>query len=249
MMRAAAPVPGGGEPQCRHGEKLMRSRLALVVLLGLALLAGCAAKSQRRLNMMDGALGAGAGRILVAMTDVPPVDTRFPGAECLECGSVPAANASLTHHVRALPREGVAELKDRAAELVQARGATPLVLIEALQTKSFPDIPGPARHMAPKDFRGLRDKLNVDKLLLIQVDALGVHRNYSRSANAEPKAVFEGHVLLVNLHTNQLEWYHTIKIAKAAEGAWAEPPKFPRLTKAYLQALELGKEEVLRLLR
>ncbi|MGM9482577.1 hypothetical protein ACS5PN_15400 [Roseateles sp. NT4] len=226
----------------------MRSRLALVALLGIALLAGCAAKPQKRVSMAEGALGASAGRIGVVMTALPKVDTQFPGAGCLLClATASAMNSSLTDHVRTLPPEDVAGLKDRAAALIKAKGATPVVFPDALQVQSLPDFSGTDPNAAQKDFRGLRDKLNVDKLLLIQVDTIGVHRTYSAYVpTAEPKAVFEGKALLVDLKTNSLEWYHTYKFVKAADGPWDEPPKFPRLTNAYFQALELGKDEVLQ---
>ena len=89
--------------------------------------------------------------------------------------------------------------------------------------------------------------MQVDKLLLFQVNNIGVHRTFAAYVpTAEPKEVFNGSALLVDLKTNLLEWYHPFSIVKAADGAWDEAPKFPRLTNAYFQALELGKDEALR---
>ena len=226
----------------------MRSRLALAALLGLALLTGCASKPQLPVSIADGALKADAGRIGVAMTAVPKVDTQFPGAGCLLClAAASAMNSSLTDHVRTLPPEDVAGLKDRAAALIKAKGATPVVFPDPLQAQALPDFSGTEPNAARKDFRVLRDKMQVDKLLLIAVDTIGVHRTYSAYVpTAEPKAVFKGTALLVNLKTNQLEWYHSFNVVKAADGAWDESPKFPRMTNAYFQALELGKDEALR---
>lgn len=226
----------------------MRSRFALAALLGLALLAGCASKPLRPMTLAPGALKAEAGTIGVAMTAVPKVDTQFPGASCLLClAAASAMNSSLTDHVRTLPPEDVAALKDRAAALIQAKGAKSVVISTALQVNALPDFSGTEPNAARKDFRVLREKLQVDKLLLIQVDNIGVHRNYSAYVpTAEPKAVFNGSALLVDLKTNLLEWYHPFYTVKAADGAWDESPKFPRLTNAYFQALELGKDEALR---
>ena len=226
----------------------MRSCLALAALLALALLTGCASKPQLPVSMADGALKADAGVVGVVMTAVPKVDTQFPGAGCLLCmAAASAMNSSLTDHVRTLPPEDVPALKDRAAALIQAKGAKSVVISTPLQVDTLPDFSGTEPNAARKDFRTLRDKLQVDKLVVIQVDNIGVHRTYSAYVpTAEPKAVFNGKVLLVNLKTNQLEWYHPFSLVKAADGAWDESPKFPRLTNAYFQALELGKDEALR---
>lgn len=226
----------------------MRSYLALAALLGLAMLTGCASKPQLPVQLKEGALKPNAGVVGVAMTAVPKVDTQFPGAGCLLCmAAASAMNSSLTDHVRTLPPEDVASLKERAAGLIQAKGAKSVVISTTLQIDALPDFSGTEPNAARKDFRALRDKLQIDKLMVIQVDNIGVHRNYSAYVpTAEPKAVFNGKALLVDLKTNTLEWYHSFNVVKAADGAWDESPKFPRLTNAYFQALEMGKDEALR---
>lgn len=226
----------------------MRFRSALAAVLGLAVLAGCATKPQLPVSMAEGALKADAGVVGVAMTVVPKVDTQFPGASCLLClAAASAMNSKLTDHVRTLPPEDVTALKERAAALVQAKGAKALMISVPVQIDALPDFDGTSPNAARKDFRGLRDKLQVDKLVVFQVNNIGVHRTYSAYVpTAEPKAVFNGLAMLVDLKTNVLEWYHPFNIVKAADGAWDEPPKFPRLTNAYFQALELGKDEALR---
>jgi hypothetical protein len=40
------------------------------------------------------------------------------------------------------------------------------------------------------------------------------------------------------------ELYVPLQLEKAADGAWNEAPKFPGLTNAYYQVLELGKDAV-----
>lgn len=57
-------------------------------------------------------------------------------------------------------------------------------------------------------------------------------------------AVVSGEGYLVNLNSNVLEWYLPINISKGADGNWDEAPKFPGLTNAYFQAIELGKEAI-----
>lgn len=227
----------------------MRFQFLPALVLGLAALAGCSTvPPQKPLSLPATALKAEAGQIGVAMSAVPKVDTQFPGAGCLLClAAASAMNSSLTDHVRTLPPEDVPALKDRAAALIKAKGGAPVVLGSALDVRALPDFKSDALNVARKDFRSLKDKHQVDKLLMIQIDTLGVVRNYSSYVpTSEPKAVFSGTAYLVDLKTNALEWYHPFNITKAADGNWDESPKFPRMTNAFFQALEQGKDEILR---
>jgi hypothetical protein len=228
----------------------MRLRFTYVALVGLAFfLGGCASTPpQQPLAMQPASLKAEAGRIGVAMSNVPKVDTEFPGAGCLLClAAASAMNSSLTDHVRTLPPEDVPALKDRAAALIKAKGGMPVLLGSPLDVKTLPDFKSETPNAARKDFRGLKDKHQVDKLLMIQLDTIGVVRNYSAYVpNGEPKAVFSGTAYMVDLKSNALEWYHPFSITKAADGDWDQAPKFPRMTNAFYQALELGKDEILR---
>lgn len=228
----------------------MRLRFVSIVLMGLAfVLGGCAVTPpQQPMAIKPASLQAESGRIGVAMTAVPKVDTQFPGAGCLLCiAAASAMNSSLTDHIRTLPPEDVPALKDRAVALIKAKGGTPVAIDAALDVNALPSFSGDAPNMARKDFRGLKDKHQVDKLLMIQITTIGVVRNYSAYIpNGEPKAVFNGTAYLVDLKTNALEWYHPFTVTKAADGNWDESPKFPRMTNAFFQALELGKDEALR---
>jgi len=227
----------------------MRLSFMPIVALGLAILGGCASTPpQQPMTMQATALKAEAGRVGVAMSNVPKVDTQFPGAGCLLCmAAASAMNSSLTDHVRTLPPEDVPALKDRAASLIGAKGAKPVTIDAALDVSALPDFKSEVPNFARKDFRGLKDKHQIDKLLMIQINTIGMVRTYSAYIpTAEPKAVFNGTAYLVDLKTNALEWYHPFSVTKAADGAWDESPKFPRLTNAYFQALEMGKDEILR---
>ena len=96
---------------------------------------------------------------------------------------------------------------------------------------------------AAKDFSSLKSQLNVDRLLVIDINALGALRTYSAYIpTSDPKAVLRGTGYIVNLSNNALDWYLPVNILKSAEQSWDEPPKFPGLTNAYFQAIEVGKD-------
>jgi hypothetical protein len=83
--------------------------------------------------------------------------------------------------------------------------------------------------------------------LVISITSLGFLRTYSAYIpTSPPKGLLEGVGYMVNLKTNNYEWYERVTIIKSADGNWDEPPQFPGLTNAYFQTLELGKDSFLR---
>src|SRR4029079_13742290 len=109
----------------------------------------------------------------------------------------------------------------------------------------FKDRPNPEAGFARKDFSALRASAGIDRLLVIHVAALGAWRNYSAYIpNGPPVAVFKAQAYIIDLVTHKYDWYQEFALSQAAEGPWAEPPKFPGLTNAYFQVLERGKDSI-----
>jgi hypothetical protein len=209
-------------------------------------LGGCATAPQLPVPMSGSSISSAGGRVGIAMSPLPKVDTEFPGAGCLLCIAVASAtNSKLTDHVRTLPASELTDLKRQAAAAVAKKGATAVLFDDDLKVSDFPDFKSDQPNVARKDFRTLREKFNVDRLLVIDVAALGVWRDYSAYVpTSDPKAILKGQAYLVNLRSNALEWFAPLNIVKAA-AVWDQPPKYPDLTNAYFQAIELGKDTVL----
>jgi len=231
----------------------MRFHLMPVALLGLTVaLGGCAvppSPERAESPLPAQALRADAGRVGVAMSPVPRADTEFPGAGRLLCLAVASiAHGPLTDHVRTLSPQDLPALKDRAAALLKARGATPVILPDALDVTALADLPGDGPDAAPrKDFRPLKGRHQLDKLLVIEIESLGVARRYSRCiVDGEPLAVFNGAIYLVDLKTNTLEWRHAVHLARAGDAHWDQWPKYPHLDAAFFKTLQAGKDELLR---
>jgi hypothetical protein len=223
----------------------MRSTAFMGAGLILAALGGCATVVQQPVALSSAALSPSAGRVGVAMTALPKVDTEFPGAGCLLCLAVASAtNNALTSHVRTLPYEDLPELKKQVVAALAKKGVTATAIDGDFKLDELQKATG--ENMAPRDFRPLRDKHQVDRLVLVSVDVLGVWRNYSAYVpTGDPRATLKGTVYMVNLQSNALEWYAPIDIVRGA-AAWDQPPKFPDLTNAYFQVIELGKDAVLK---
>ena len=222
----------------------IRGAIAAVVIL----LAGCATPPQQPMPLTDTALTASQGKLGVAMTPLPKVDTHLPGAGCLLClAAASMANQALTAHSQSLPYEDLPKLKEMVAGLLRKKGIDAVVVAEDVNVEGLASYSGQAANAAPKDFTPLAQKYNVDRLLVISISTLGFERAYSAYIpTSDPKGVLRGTGYLVNLKDNTYGWYQPVQVLKSADSNWDEAPKFPGLTNAYFQVLELGKDEFLK---
>lgn len=218
----------------------MRQSMAGLLLAAAALLAGCATAPQTAVPLQPEAIKTAGTKVGVVLSVVPKPDTYFPGAACLLCmATASVANSALTTQVRTWPTQDLAQLRDDLAKLLRARGAEVVVLPQDVDLAKLPDRSAKEPNRARKDFSALALPQKVDKLLVVQIDAVGATRNYaSYVPTGEPRATVTGAGYLVDLGTHTLEWYEPISISVNASGTWDEPPKYPGLTNAYFQAIE-----------
>ncbi|MES1981296.1 MAG: hypothetical protein V4443_02355 [Pseudomonadota bacterium] len=219
------------------------ARLSLVLMI--CLIAGCAAAPQQPVRINAETL---TGRIGVVMSALPRPDMLITGANCLTCLEIAsAANAPLTDHAHTLSTSALAKLKDETAELLRSKGADVILIDENINVAELPDYATIAANKPLKDHTALKQKYPVDKLLVINITALGFVRTYAAyDPTSEPKAMLEGSAYIINLGNNTYEWYEPIKLTLTAGSAWDQPPSFPALTRAYLQILQAGKDKVLK---
>ncbi|MCV2350555.1 hypothetical protein [Paucibacter sp. Y2R2-4] len=225
--------------------KIQVSKWLSIVAMGLmVMLTGCAVKPQLPVALGQESLIKPDVRIGVAMTAIPKADTSFPGAGCLLClATASVANSGLTAHVVTLPVDDMAKVKTQLLSLLQKKGAKVVAVNEALNIEALPDFKAGGPNVALKDFKSLASKYQIDKLIVVDVQAIGVHRNYSAYIpTSDPKAVVIGRGYVVNLSNNAYEWFLPFNVQKAAEGKWDEAPKFPGLTNAYFQSIEEAKD-------
>jgi hypothetical protein len=226
----------------------MKLRLGLVLCVVLVVLGACRTTPQAQVSMTAGTLVRGS-RVGVAMTKMPKVDTQFPGAGCLLCLAAAAtANMSLTAYTHTLTCEDLPKLKDTVADLVRKNGGgvEVIVIAEDLDIDHLKKFEGTGTNVATKNYGPLKDKYKVDKLVVIDITELGIVRNYNAYfSTGDPKAELHGALSMVNLSNNVYELYVPLLVQKSADGPWDEAPKFPGLTNAYYQVLELSKDAIL----
>jgi hypothetical protein len=232
------------EPNHNQGDSNMRARLGLTLIV-VALLTGCVTAPQKNVGLSSSALAANNGRVGVAMVALPKVDTQWPGAACLLCYAfASASNSQLTSHTNTLSYEDLPQLKNELAELIRKKGVDVIVIPEDIDLKALPDNVATGVDISKKDFSSLGKKYGIDRLLVVEISSLGMVRTYSSYVpTSDPKGTLKGKGYLVNLKTNSFDWYLPVDVDKSSEGKWDEPPKYPGLTNAYFQALEIGKDK------
>ncbi len=249
-MSAKTPLRYGESGEHNNAGSDMTKWTLVAALTAIALcLGGCASTPpQLPVPLAQDATTGKAGRIGVAMKALPAVDNSFPGAYCLLClAAASIANSQVTSYAKTLPLEDLPKLKQDIAARLRKSGAEVVVIDEPLPLDGLPTTGSKLPNVASQNFASVKDKYRLDKLLVVEINTIGFERTYQAYIpSSDPKAVFRGRAFLVNLSNNAYEWYVPINIYKSSDSAWDEPPKFPGLSNAYFQTLELGRDAILK---
>jgi hypothetical protein len=239
-------TPGWSLASLKPKGDFMSSRFstALSALLVASFLAACAGPVQQPVDLPGDYFAAGKSkpsRIGVVMSELPKPDTQFPGASCLIClGVANVAHSALTKEVQTFSTNEMKPLPADLVALLTKQGLDAVLITDPLKVADLPDL----KHADPinktrKDFSALKAKHKVDRLLVVDVTALGVWRSYAAYVPTDvPAAIANGSASLIDLGSSSLEWYLPLTVSRKADGAWDEAPKFPGLSNAYYQVLE-----------
>lgn len=98
-------------------------------------------------------------------------------------------------------------------------------------------------YYADRDYRGLKKKYGVDKLLVVNIVRIGTLRTYHGFIpTGDPSGLSHLGGYVVDLSNNQLEWKQTVVNQIPHNSAeWDAPPKFDALTKAMYTAFKQSK--------
>jgi hypothetical protein len=221
---------------------------SFAVIGALLALSGCVAPPQLPVPLAPAAVGATAGNVGVALNIVDKADTYFPGADCLLCyGLASAANSTLTAHVVKQPIDDIVQFQADVVAALGKKQTSVVALPRTWKLENYPKVSSPQPNAAVFDFSALKKTDGLDRLLVINVTAVGVERTYaSYIPTSEPKAFVLGSAYMVNLASNQYEWFEPIAVRRAADGKWDEPPNFPGLTNALVQAIDSARTLILK---
>lgn len=221
-----------------------------VLTLAFALLlTACAAPKQNPISFSKEALTQPSAQtigIYVSHQEKP--DTYFDGAGCVLClATASMANSSLTAHAQTLPLSDVDAVKQDLLNRLKTQGAQPSLIDQKIDLDSLSKFGTDKPNHAYLDFRPLKDKLKVQKLLVVEITRIGFLRTYtSYVPTSDPKATLVGKAYIVDLSSNAYNWYQENTLLKATGKQWSEPPAFPGLTNAYYEMIEQYKDLVLQ---
>lgn len=226
----------------------MKFRFGLVIAAAAVFLTGCATPPQNPVSIGANTFAEKGLRVGVVMNKMPKVDTSFPGAGCLLCmAAASVANSSLTTYTQSLPADDLVRLKTDIAEALKLKGQVPVVIDEAIMVGDLPNASSTVPNAARKDYSSFKSKYQLDKLLVVYFQEVGITRPYSSYVPVgDPKGVVSGASYIVNFKDNSYDWYLPVLKLKGAQGPWDEAPKFPGLSNAYFQAVEEARDAILQ---
>lgn len=212
----------------------MRCMRYVLILLGLSFLVGCA--KQPNVPLADNFWQDKKQKIAVVTTKSPTPHVYQTGGEgLLDYAINSVANNGLGEHLsstdltwyRKLPQNFVTRLK-QSNVYAQAYDEQPKSGAGHAQYFSFARLQG------------------ADKLLLIDLEAVGVQRSYySFVPTGDPKAycVLKGE--LIDTNNNQVLWRYKSDILQPIQGNWDQSPNYPNLTHALENAEALAEQEMI----
>ena len=194
-------------------------------------------------------------RVAVYLDTLPEVNTFFPGAGCLLClAAAEIANSDVTEHVGTFSVEDIEGIAADVETALKSNGLKPVVVTSPInwdKLKKFnaPKAPDELKQYARKDLRPLKQSMGVDKLVLVDINQVGVIRSYSSYiATSAPMGYLYGEAAIVDLNDNSYNMYQSVNIKTAVVGEWDEPENFPGITTAFYESINTLKEKVMSLL-
>ena len=185
------------------------------------------------------------------MSNIPELDVHLPGANCLLCvAAAELANTKLSNHTKTLDHDNYPQILTTLSQLIEENGAEGVIINTPLNVKNLKKIKSKTPNTAKYDYSAVAEDKDLTHLLVLNVYALGFHREYSNYFPlSEPKAYLSGTSFLVNLQTNTYEWYTPLEFKKSVGDNWKEPPTFPGLTNAFYHVLASSKSAILEPLK
>jgi len=200
----------------------------ILIACGFIFLTGCA--TQKNMPLADSFWQTQHQKIAVVTTKAPEPKLYKMGSQSLIDVAISStmtngldnyiSHANLTWY-RKLPLDFAAQLKQRN---VYAKAYTEAMNID------------------PKNITGFGDS---DKLLVIQLEAWGVVRNYSGFIPiGAPKAycVLKGE--LINTKNNDILWRYQTTIKQPVQGEWDQPPNYPNIGNALTSAIQSAQQDL-----
>lgn len=219
----------------------------LFVALTTYILAACTSTPQQTVTLDNNLFANENLKIgVIYYSPKEKATTHIYGASCLLCYAVASAlTSNLDNYLAAnISDEELLNMKELVIAEYSSRSKNVEFIELAISIENLSDFYGDPGY-ATKDFRVLKEELNVDVLVVFEVAQHGAHRSFSNYIpNGDPKGHISGLLYSVDLDTNAYVQYLEINEMIQPSGEWDEPPTFPSVTTAYYQAVENAKEQI-----
>lgn len=225
----------------------MKRATIFLTTICLLLLTACATPQQTPIPFAIDSIG-GSKKIGIAMTNLPKVQTTYPGAGCLLClAAASVANSSLSDTVKTFTAEDITQVPSDIKKQLTSMGYDAQIIDTPLAIAQLPKNKSKTANTAKYDFSKFDAASGVEQLLVLDLEFIGIQRNYSSYIpTGAPQAVISGTAYMVDLSSGIYTWYKPLNIHRSAEGEWDEPPSFPGITNAFYQAVEAVHDEILK---
>ncbi|MDO6705607.1 hypothetical protein [Photobacterium sp. 1_MG-2023] len=227
--------------------KTIKKHIKGIFVLGLAMvLSACVATPQPTVALDEGLLSEDMRIGVVFMKPAEKATTHIFGANCLLCYGIAAALTSDldTHLENTLTDEELDKMKDLVLSEYATRSKQVRLVdlgMDISELKDFDKGLGFAR----KDFTVLKEKMDLDALVVFQIYQHGAYRSFSNYIpNTDPQGYVSGLLYTVDLKTNAYFQYLDISEKVQPVGEWDEPTQFPSVTTSYYQAVENVKHNI-----
>lgn len=217
----------------------------LSLLLIAVLLAGCSAtkisvdKEFWTKNKND--------KIGIVISKKPKAGAFKQGSQGLLDMAINDAMAStLEKHLRSINIDEIKSIKDTFKTKFEAAGFTNVKFIDyELNFDSLAANKNSDKNSSPKDFKTLKEKYDLDYLVIISVAKYGTIRNYYGFVPlGAPSAYFQVNGMMIKMTSNELAWYREMteeESSVSVTGDWDQEPDYPNLTDALKSAIKKSR--------
>ena len=220
----------------------------LFAAVTVILLSGCSFTPQKPVPLDSQFYQIKNEKVGIYLDALPKANTHFPGANCLLClAAAEVANSDLSDHVQSLPNSDLNDSVTIVEGILKAKGLDVIRVENKIDIKKLESFSSESETIpyARKDYRSLKDSLGVDKLVIIDINQLGVQRSYNAYVpTSDPLGYAHGAISVIDLSDNRYNLYESFNIKTAVKGDWDEPNQFPGVTTAYFQSIEVLKEQI-----
>lgn len=226
----------------------IRCLIKVVITVSLSfLLFACGSTPQPTITLDSNILAqpdTRIGVVYISPNDKPT--THIFGASCLLCYGVASSLTGKldTHLESSISEEELLSLRQLVMSEYSQKAANISFIDLVVPFKELKKFKGDLGY-AQKDFRPLKDWMNIDVLVVLHVARHGAYRSFSSYIpNSDPQGHVFGWLYTVDLETNAYMQYLEISENVQPEGEWDEPNNFPSVTTAYYQAIENAKQKI-----